>query len=95
MKSLLLMRLNPQTTFYGLLPFLGGVLSVLDGVAVLLHVNVPGVTVVGDPGQLILNGLIAASAGMAAFAAKDAGTHSTISQVEQASVEATAKAVTK
>jgi hypothetical protein len=62
---------NPRTTFWGLAPFIGGILSMADGIAALAHISIPGITVIGDPWHMIGSGLVAAGAGMAAFAAKD------------------------
>jgi len=63
---------NWHTTVLGLAPFFGGVLSMAAGAAALAHIPIPGVTITGDPWNMLGNGLMAASAGMAAFAAKDA-----------------------
>ena len=88
--NLKLLLANPQTTFYGLAPYFGGILSALVGVATLLHIPVPGVAAVNNPWELIGGGLMAVSTGMAAFKAKDAGTHSTIAEVEKSTAQASA-----
>ena len=68
---------SPRTTFIG-------VMMILLGVASLLHIQINGVVVSGDPWYLI-------STGVGFIFAKDASTHSTIAQVEKATVVAQAK----
>ena len=71
---------NPRTTFIG-------AMMVLTGVAALLHIQINGVVVSGEPWYLI-------STGVALIFAKDGATHSTVAQVEKATVVAAAKADT-
>ena len=71
---------NPRTTFMG-------AMSVLGGVASLLHMQINGVTFTGDPWSMIVFGL-------GFIFAKDGATHSTIAQVEKATVVAAAKSDT-
>ena len=62
---------NPRTTIWGIAPFVAGLVSMAAGALSLMHVSIPGVSVTGDPWQMVGSGIVAASAGMAAFAAKD------------------------
>jgi len=71
---------SPRTTFIG-------VMMILAGVASLFHIQVNGVTISNDPWYLI-------STGIGFIIAKDGATHSTIAQVEKATVVAAAKADT-
>ena len=71
---------NPRTTFMG-------TMSILAGVASLLHVQINGVAFTGDPWSMIVFGL-------GLIFAKDGATHSTIAQVEKATVVAAAKSDT-
>lgn len=66
---------NPRTTFMG-------IISIILGIASLLHVQISGVTFTGDPWFMI-------STGIGLIFAKDGATHSTLPQVEHATVVAT------
>jgi hypothetical protein len=66
---------NPRTTFMG-------IISIILGIASLLHVQISGVTFTGDPWFMI-------STGIGLIFAKDSATHSTLPQVEHATVVAT------
>jgi hypothetical protein len=68
---------SPRTTFIG-------VMMVLSGVASLLHIQINGVAVQGDAWYLI-------ATGTGLIFAKDGATHSTIAQVEKATVVAATK----
>ena len=65
---------SPRTTFIG-------IMMILTGVASLLHIQINGVNVSGDPWYLI-------STGVGFIIAKDGATHSTESQVIKATVDA-------
>ena len=72
MKAMSYVLANWKTSVLGLAPFFGGLLSMCMGAASLLHIPVAGATVTGEPWQMLGNGLMMVSTGMAAFAAKDA-----------------------
>jgi len=68
---------NPRTTFMG-------VVSILLGIASLLHLQINGVTFTGDPWFMITTGI-------GLIFAKDGATHSTLPQVEHATAVVVAK----
>src|SRR5208283_2939972 len=64
--------LNWKTSLWGgLLGTLPGTVMFLCGLAGLLHVNVPGVTITGNPADMVLNGFALIVAGGVGWLAKD------------------------
>ena len=63
---------NWKTSLAGILGLVPGIVSVGAGVAGLAHLTVPGVTVTGNPSEMIINGLPLVVAGLIGLFAKDA-----------------------
>jgi len=63
---------NWKTSAVGLLGLIPGLVSVGAGIAGLAHLTIPGVTVTGNPSEMIINGAPLVVAGVIGLLAKDA-----------------------